>query len=155
VGNGLHALKLASIGFTLSWNVPPNEDRSSTMDTRKYWPFPIAAQETEESKRQASFFVKANEEGHKAYSDEGGVLGAVATNGREGAMIPRGGTDRGLRRYWEVILSQDSDMHDSFYLDGFENAIEAILLWLRGSEASRLRSSINEYIVQKPGQRGW
>ncbi len=69
-------------------------------------------------------------------------------------MIPRGGLDRGLRRYWEVILSQDSHMVDSFYVDGFENAAEAVLQWLR-CDGSQVRSCVRESIVQKPGQRGW
>jgi hypothetical protein len=127
------------------------------MDTRRFWPFsiPIAAQEGEETSREVSFLEKMNQEGHKAYCSEGGVLGAVTANGREGEMIPRGGTDRGLRRYWEVILSNGSDVRDSFYVDGFENAAEAVLEWLRNKESSEIRSCIREYVVRKPGQRGW
>ena len=127
------------------------------METRRYWrfPIPIAAQETEGVRSQVSFLEKATEEGHRAYSDEGNILGAMAINGRVGEMIPRGGIDRGLRRYWEVILSQDSHVADSFFVDGFQNAAEAVLQWLRGEENSQLRSFLGVYVVQKPGQRGW
>ena len=127
------------------------------MDTRRFWPFPTpdAAQETEEVRREVSFLERAVQEGHKAYSDEGGVLGALAPKGREGAMIPRGGRDGGLRRYWEVILSHGSHKDDSFYVDGFENAAEAVLRWLQDEQDSQIRSRIHESIVQRPGQRGW
>src|SRR5947209_8285279 len=127
------------------------------MDTRRFWPFPTpsAAQETEEISREVSFLERAAQEGHKAYSDEGGVLGAVAASGREGEMIPRGGRDRGLRRYWEVILIQGFHKDDSFYVDGFENAAEAVLRWLKGEQSSQIRSCVQESIVQRPGQRGW
>ena len=127
------------------------------MNTRRYWRFPIpnATQDAEGLRKQVSFLEMATEEGHKAYSDEGGVLGAVASNGRVGELIPRGGVQDGLRRYWEVLFSQGSHTDDSFYVDGFENAAECLLLWLRGEESSHVRSCIRAYIVDKPGQRGW
>lgn len=127
------------------------------MYTRKYWPFPmpIDALETEGTKRQVSFLEKANEEGHRAYFEEGDVLGAVASSGREGEMIPRGGVHQDLRRYWEIILSHNSHKDDSFFVDGFENAAMAVLQWLQGRDSSQIRSCIEKDIVQKPGQRGW
>jgi hypothetical protein len=124
------------------------------MHTRRFWPFPIPlmAQETEATKRQVAFLEKAREEAHKAF-DQGSLLGALASNGREGEMIPRSGLDNGLRRYWEVILSHDRVTDDSFYVDGFENAADAVLLWLRGVETAQIRSCKQAYIVEKPIQR--
>jgi hypothetical protein len=69
-------------------------------------------------------------------------------------MIPRGGIDRELRRYWEVILSKASHKHDSFYVDGFENAAEAVLRWLQGEQDPQIRSCLGDSIVERPGQRG-
>ena len=125
------------------------------MNARRYWPFPVpvAVQETEETKRQLAFFEKANQQGFKSF-DQGSLIGAVASSGREGEMIPRSGVDRGLRRYWEVTLSHDSVTDDSFYVDGFENAAEAVLLWLQGEDLSQIRSRKQECIVQRPGSRG-
>ena len=125
------------------------------MDTRRFWPFliPLAAQEAEETKRQVAFLEKANRHGHKSF-DQGSLIGAVANSGREGEMIPRSGIDRGMRRYWEVILSHETITDDSFYIDGFENAAEAVLLWLQGDEPSQIRSCKEKCIVQKPGLRG-
>ena len=122
------------------------------MDSRRFWPFPIpfSEQESEETGRQVAFLERANQEGHKGYSDQGGVLGAEATNGREGEMIPRSGIDRGLRRCWEVLLIESSHRYDSFFVDGFENAAEAVLQWLRGEDSSLIRLCIHEYIVEKP-----
>lgn len=127
------------------------------MDTRRFWPFPIptAAQETDETKRQVVFFEKAAQAGHQAFSDEGGVLGAVTADGRTGEVIPRGGRDGGLRRYWEVILRQRSDKAETFYVDGFENAAAAVLRWLHNEPCDHIRSCLQEFIVQRPGQRGW
>jgi hypothetical protein len=124
------------------------------MDTRRYWPFliPVAAQETEETKRQVAFLEKANHQGHKSF-DQGSLIGAVATSGREGQLIPRSGLDKGLRRFWEVILCHDSITDDSFYVDGFENASEAVLLWLQGQEPSHIRTCKEKWIVQRPGLR--
>ncbi len=68
-------------------------------------------------------------------------------------MIPRSGVDRGLRRYWEVILSHDSITDDCFYMDGFENAAEAVLLWLQGEELTHIRTCKEKCIVQSPGLR--
>jgi hypothetical protein len=125
------------------------------MDTRRYWPFliPAAAQETEETKRQVAFLEKANRQGHKSF-DQGSLIGAVASGGREGEMIPRSGVDRGLRRYWEVVLSHESVTDDSFYVDGFENAAEAVLMWLQGEAVAQIRSCKENCIVQRPGLRG-
>jgi len=122
------------------------------MEPRKYWPFPIpsSVQETEETRLHISFFQQAHQEGYKAYSEEGGALGAVATNGRDGELI-----HRGKGRYWEVILGQGNYTSDSFYVDGFEHAAEAVLRWLRCEAESQIRSYLHEYIVRKPGQRGW
>lgn len=126
------------------------------MDPRTFWPFriPTEALETEASKRQICFLERAAQQGHKSF-EQGSLIGALANNGREGEMIPRGGLDRGLRRYWEVILSLDSHKVDSFYIDGFENAAEAVLQWLRGEDCSQIKSYISESIVQRPGQHGW
>jgi hypothetical protein len=125
------------------------------MDTRRFWPFPIPieSQETEETRREVSFLERANQEGYKAYYDEGGVLGAMAQNEREGAMIPRSGIDRGLRRYWEVILSQHSVTAESVYVDGFENAAAAVLQWLRSGERSETHSCKERCFGQVPGLR--
>jgi hypothetical protein len=122
------------------------------MDTRRYWPFmiPIPARETEETKRQVAFLEDANRQGHRSY-DQGSLIGAVAGSGRAGEMIPRSGQDRGLRRYWEVVLSHNSCADDSFYVDGFENAAEAVLLWLHGENSSQIRSCKQQCIVERPG----
>jgi hypothetical protein len=127
------------------------------MGTRRFWPFsiPFAVQEAEGTRREVSFLETMTQDGHMAYCGEGGVLGAVTANGREGEMIPRGGADRGLRRYWEVILSDASDVRDSFYVDGFENAAEAVLEWLRSKESSQIRLRVSKHVVRKPGERGW
>lgn len=122
------------------------------MDPRRFWPFLIP--EAQETKRQVAFFEQANREGFKAF-DQGSLIGALATNGREGEMIPRGGIDQSLRRYWEVLLGDRSRTDDSFYVEGFENAAEAVLNWLRGQSNSEVRLSIRQHIVQKPGERGW
>ena len=153
-GNGRLVLKPMGIEPTLSWSELPNLNMESTMDTRRYWPFPIpvAAQETEETKRQIAFLEKANRQGHKSF-DQGSLIGAVASSGREGEMIPRSGVDRGLRRYWEVILSHETITDDSFYIDGFENAADAVLRWLQGEEPLQIRSCKEKWIVQKPGLR--
>jgi hypothetical protein len=44
-------------------------------------------------------------------------------------------------------------MNDSFYVDGFENAADAVLQWLQGEESSQIRSCKRDYIVEKPPQR--
>jgi hypothetical protein len=135
----------------------PNRAEQASADrlrTRRYWPFliPVAAKETEETKRQVAFLEKAKHQGHKSF-DQGSLIGAVASSGREGEMIPRSGVDRGLRRYGEVILSHKFITDDSFYIDGFENAAEAVLLWLQGEETSQIRSCKEKWIVQRPGLR--
>ncbi len=143
---------------TSSWSVPPlDHAKGSTMDTRRFWPFPVpsAGEKAEPIARGVTFLEKLAHDGYQSYADEGGVLGAAATNGREGEMIPRGGIDRDLRQYWEVILSKASHKRDSFYVDGFENAAEAILRWLQGEQGPQIRSCIGDSVVQRPGERGW
>src|SRR5947209_4091654 len=121
------------------------------MFERKYWPFLIAL-ENEAIKVQVSFLNKATQEGHRAYvEDETGVLGAVAADGRQGEIVPRSGRDREMRRYWEVVFGQGQrEGSDSFFVDGFENAAEAVLCWLRGEQTSEVKSCVGEHIVRKP-----
>lgn len=121
------------------------------MELRRYWPFPIplAARDSTETRRQVSFLEQAAEEGYTAYSDEGGLLGGLAPNGRQGEIIHRGNG-----RYWEVVLAEGSHQFDTFYVDGFEHAAEAVLRWLRGEGCPDIKFSIQAAIVQRPGQRG-
>jgi hypothetical protein len=119
---------------------------------RKYWPFviPSSGQLTEEVRREVAFFSKAHEEGHQAYLEEGSAFGVISRTGSEGVLI-----HRGKGRYWQVILDPESMANESFYVDGFENAAEAILMWVRGNEASHIRSLMSAHIVRRPGERGW
>jgi hypothetical protein len=119
---------------------------------RKYWPFSIpgSAQLTNEVKREVAFFSKAHDEGHQAYLEENSAFGVISRNGREGVLI-----HRGKGRYWQVILDPESMANESFYVDGFENAAEAVLMWVRGNEESRIRSLMSVHIVRRPGEHGW
>jgi len=54
-----------------------------------------------------------------------------------------------------VILDPESMANESFYVDGFENAAEAVLMWVRGNEASHIRFLMSAHIVRRPGERGW
>jgi hypothetical protein len=127
------------------------------VDRRRFWPIVDPSQRGTgpQGSRQIAFLETANQEGFKAYLDEGGVLGAVASTGLQAELIPRGGLDGELRRYWEVLLIWDSSKAASFFVDGFENAAKAMLVWLRGNGESEARSYIREQIVRKPGERGW
>jgi hypothetical protein len=123
------------------------------MINKRYWPFDIPSgyELTAEDKRDFSFLEAASGEGHKAFQLEGIVLGAAATNGREGEIVRRGG--RG--RYWEIILSDGCKRIRSAYIDGFGPASTAVLAWLRGEECSVVIRQIEHAIVNKPGERGW
>ena len=99
--------------FVERWrNAKPYE---LTMDKRRFWPFDVV-KAYEGFDRVVTFFETATQEGHKAYWADGGVPGAVAMSGQVAEAIPRSGIDRGLRRYWEVLLCRDySHREDSFF----------------------------------------
>ena len=122
------------------------------MNGRNYWPFPISevGAQSEPLMRQIHFLERAASAGHRPYIDDGNVLGALSADGRSAEMIPRGGIDKGLRRYWEVLLIDSSNLVDSFFVDGFDNAANGALRWLAKMDCSQVRFSISDHIVLKP-----
>ena len=81
----------------------------------------------------------------------GSLFGAEAKTGRVGEIIRRGG--RG--RYWQVDVIESDKLVRSAFVDGFDAAAQAVLLWLRGDDCDAVFETINSAIVTKPGERGW
>jgi len=121
------------------------------MVNKRYWPFdvPSAEQLSAEDKRAVGFLESAFCEGFQSFDCEGMVLGASATNGREGEIVRRGG--RG--RYWEVVFAENGEVVSSLFIDGFEIAANAVLRWLRGEQYSNIFLEIKHAVVTKPGGR--
>jgi hypothetical protein len=117
-------------------------------ETQKYWPFEVLPpdQRTDHHKKVIRFLEEAFSAGFKPYMF-GNNFGA-STDVRIGEMI-----HRGVDRYWEIILTLGEERCASFYVDGFAQAGEAIMRWLRGDEVGHIRSYIQQYIVDKPGKR--
>ena len=102
------------------------------MAEKKYWPFKVlpVEQQTDQHKKEIGFLETAYREGFRSYQFWAGDLGAEAPNGRIGEIVIRG------QRGWEVILyAGDEDVASTFTHD-IEEAGQAVLAWLRGSDAA-------------------
>ena len=124
----------------------------SLFETREYWPFPVLLpeQRTEHHKRVIDFLDTAFREGFSPCVFNSSNYSATAPSGRTGDIL-----HRGANRYWEVILGDVGGAITSFFVDGFAVAGQALLQWLRGTEAENVKMQCNADIVSKPGTRGW
>lgn len=115
---------------------------------KQYWPFdvPPGDQLSPEGRRFVSFLESACRENCKAYMIEESVVGAEASSGRSGEVVRRGG--RG--RWWEIILVENDHVLQSNFVDGFEQAAEAVLSWLRGDSIESVLQRIQRFLVERP-----
>lgn len=118
------------------------------MIRKQYWPFdvPLRDQLSPEGRRFVSFLESACRENCKAYLIEESVVGAEAASGRSGEVVRRGG--RG--RWWEIILAENDHVLQSKFVDGFEQAAEAVLSWLRGNTVESVLQGIQRFLVERP-----
>jgi hypothetical protein len=119
---------------------------SDGMEVKEYWPFEVLPtdQQTDHHRHVVAYLKQALAEGFNSYEFDWTSYGASASNGRSGDLIKRG-----FDRY-EVILKLADEVIASFYVDGFVNASEATLEWLRGQEAKFIKEHFKKFIIS-PG----
>jgi hypothetical protein len=118
------------------------------MIRKQYWPFDVPPRDklSPEGYRFISFLETACRENCKAYMIEESVVGAEASGGRSGEVVRRGGGGR----WWEIILAENDHILQSNFVDGFEQAAEAVLSWLRGDSVELILQRIQRFLVKSP-----
>jgi hypothetical protein len=113
---------------------------------RRYWPFEVLPPEmrTEHHHQEIRFLETAQREGYSPYMCGAGDFGAEA-NERSGLIVVRG------RGRWEVVLGTHDAKIAAAFVDGFDCAAEAVLVWLRGAETADILSRVQNHLVLMPG----
>jgi hypothetical protein len=115
-------------------------------DENVYWPFDVLPieEQTMQHRREIQFLETAYRDGYRPYTFGSENFGA--TCGDRGGVI----YFRGQKR-WEAIVGTAERTTLSAYLDDFSHAAEAVLLWLRGAEATGILEHVRGHLVVTPG----
>jgi hypothetical protein len=115
-------------------------------EPRRYWPFEVLPPEkrTDDHQQEIRFLETAHQQGYAPYMYGVGDFGAGA-NERSGLIVVRG------QRRWEVALGTLDAKIASAFVDDFDCAAEAVLLWLRGVETADILSCVQNHLVLMPG----
>lgn len=103
------------------------------MEAKRKWPLEVLPPEkqTEQHKREIRFLEIATQNGYTAYMQASDYQ-VEADNGRTVLLI-----HRGANRRWEAVLTFREDKIASAVFGDFNFAAEAVLLWLRGEDATK------------------
>ena len=115
------------------------------MDGR-YWPFDVQPPERRSAlhQQEIDFLEAAYHEGFRPYGF--GVGNLSASNADQGGhIIVRG------RARWEVVIGTPAGRVLSAHVGDFRGAAEAVLSWLRGSEASEVLRALRPHLVLMGG----
>lgn len=94
--------------------------------SKVYWPFDTVAEEeaTPHHRAQIAFFRQATERGLRSYAIWPYVVGAEASDGRQGDIVERG------RSLWEVVRIGNGPLTNREWVTSFQVGAEIALSWL-------------------------